>query len=227
MSLTGYSYPAKAPLADGSVYACGGRPLGPAEIAERKRIDEDEARQEQKDRQTPRTDLEEVLRQINERMDRQEPMLWSEHRRKTRLEEELRRRQAAKLSAPVPDGAMEWLLHEAGHYVCASANERRLPNYGLSMSEYGHDGDREWQAWAFEEIVLAPWGSSRLLAPPSQRNGAAYSSSGPMPARHLAHAESRIRETQIDVEAWRAVWGEWVLWGRQRPHGDRPWEREN
>jgi hypothetical protein len=114
---------------------------------------------------------------------------------------------------PVPEGAMEWLLHEVGHYVAASPKERLLPNYGLSESEHGHDGEREWQAWAFEEIVLAPFGPSRLFAPPSQRDGAAYARSGPMPAAYLRHVERQIAALGLDVERLRVEWGEWVRWG--------------
>jgi hypothetical protein len=39
------------------------------------------------------------------------------------------------------------------------------------------------------------------------------------------HTERQLTAVGIDVEAWRAVWGDWVSWGRERPQDDRPWER--
>ena len=125
----------------------------------------------------------------------------------------------------VPDGAMEWLLHEAGHWVASTQEERAQSNYGLSASEVGHDGDREWQAWAFEEIVLAPFGPSRDFAPPSQRDGAAYNKAGPMRTDCLWHVERQIQLLGLDVERWRIEWGAWVQWGRTL--GERaPWRSE-
>ena len=126
----------------------------------------------------------------------------------------------------VPDGAMEWLLHEVGHWVVASPEERQLRNYGVSESEYGHDGEREWQAWAFAEIVLAPFGPSRMLAPPSQRDGAAFSKVGPLPRGCLRHAEREILTLGISVEQWRHVWGQWVRWGTSMGAA-APWRSVN
>lgn len=125
----------------------------------------------------------------------------------------------------VPDGAMEWLLHEAGHWVASTPEERKQANYGLNASEVGHDGDREWQAWAFEEIVLAPFGPSRDFAPPSQRDGAAYTKAGPMRRDCLQYIDRQIATLGLDIERWRVEWGAWVRWGRTL--GDRaPWRSE-
>lgn len=124
----------------------------------------------------------------------------------------------------VPDGAMEWLLHEVGHWVAATPEERQLPNYGLTDKTFGHDGDREWQAWAFEEIVMAPFGHARQFAPPTQRDGTAFEKSGPMPQWALRHVESQIRDLGLDIEPFRMVWGDWVHWGRAK--ATLPWDSD-
>jgi hypothetical protein len=180
--MSGVVFRHKEPLADGSVYACGGGgwdiPGLPA---------------------TPPVPAPPRIREPSNVPGRRDPK--PKHIRPDTIE------------VMVPEGAMEWLLHEVGHYVAASPEERLLPNYGLSESEHGHDGEREWQAWAFEEIVLAPLGPSRLFAPPSQRDGAAYARSGPMPEACLRHVEQQIAALGLDVERWRVEWGEWVRWG--------------
>ncbi|HXB28067.1 MAG TPA: hypothetical protein VNV25_25280 [Gemmatimonadaceae bacterium] len=181
---TGLSFVPKLPLSDGTIYACGGSTV----------------------QWVPPGEQEPVLR----RRRRREPSHVPGHREPT--PKHIRPDSNAS-SVFVPEGAMEWLLHEVGHYVAASPEERLLRNYGVSESEYGHDGEREWQAWAFEEIVLAPFGPSRLFAPPSQRDGAAYARSGPMPAACLRHVERQIEALGLDVERWRVEWGEWVRWG--------------
>jgi hypothetical protein len=124
----------------------------------------------------------------------------------------------------VPDGAMEWLLHEVGHWVAASPNERKQINYGLSSSETGHDGDREWQAWAFEEIVMAPFGPARDFAAPTQRDGAGFSKIGPIPMFVMRHAEQRITDLGIDLEPWCQVYGDWIQWGKSLGLGRAPWD---
>lgn len=123
----------------------------------------------------------------------------------------------------VPEGAMEWLLHEAGHWVASTPEERRRPNYGLGIETHGHGADREWQAWAFEEIILAPFGPAREFAPPSQRDGVGFSKSGPIAEEHMRHAERSIRELGLDIEEWRAVYRPWIEWGKKR--GEKaPWK---
>jgi hypothetical protein len=104
------------------------------------------------------------------------------------------------------------LLHEVGHWVAATPEERLLPNYGLGPDETGWMGEREWQAWGFEEIIMAPFGPSRLFAPPSQRDGAAFKTAGPMPGWATHHAALRLSDVRIDIEEFRALYGEWVRW---------------
>jgi hypothetical protein len=113
----------------------------------------------------------------------------------------------------VPEGAMEWLLHEVGHFVAASAPERQARNYGLGESERGEDGEREWQAWAFEDIILAPHGPARNFAPVTQRDGAAFARSGLIPDVHYRHIEKQILDLGLDVDQWRCEYGQWVRWG--------------
>lgn len=188
--LTGWDYPSKRPLSDGTVYACGG---GDSVVY-------------------PPTKTPAFIRFPEEGEEGTDDV--DEHERHHRLK--------IKRKAVVPEGAMEWLLHEAGHWLVATPEERLRPNYGLTLREYGLDGEREWQAWAFEEIVLAPFGPSRHFAPPTQRDGAAFAKMGPIPAWALRHAEERIREQRVDVEQWRAVWGQWIGWGGARGRG-APW----
>lgn len=205
---TGMIYLPKLPGPNGEIWACGG--------------------QDRPVKQPSRKELERSIRERKKHVEEYPDDEWFKHELR-RLEEELARRfpqtPQTKLSVFVPDGAAEWLLHEVGHWLAATPEERGQRNYGLSAAEYGHDGDREWQAWAFEEIVLAPWGLSRLFAPPSQRDGAAFAKAGPMPARHLRHIDSRLRDEHIDLAAWRAVYGEWVRWGLAKTV--RPWDRVN
>lgn len=125
-----------------------------------------------------------------------------------------------KASVAVPEGEMEWLLHEVGHWVAATPAERALPNYGYGSSILlnGVGAAREWQAWGFEEIILAPFGTPRLLASPSQQDGVAFDKAGPMPYVHAHYAEQRIRELGVQVEQWRAVWGDWAAWRSATKH---------
>lgn len=121
-----------------------------------------------------------------------------------------------KAAMPVPEGAMEWLLHETGHWVVSTPEERLMSNYGYDELDLdGWGKAREIQAWAFEEIIMAPFGSSRMFAPASQRDGAAFSKIGLIPDFHLRHAERQIKACGLDIEEWRSVYGEWVKWGKQ------------
>lgn len=123
----------------------------------------------------------------------------------------------------VPEGGMEWLLHEVGHWVAATPEERRLPDYGYGQEEIGVGKAREWQAWAFEEIVLAPFGHSRDFIPPKQRGGVAFSKNQPIPGEALRHIERSIQSDFIDVAEWRVVYGDWIRHeqGRSSPSWDR------
>lgn len=134
----------------------------------------------------------------------------------------------------VPEGAMEWLLHEVGHWVAATEEERRLPNFGFGVIREGictctenftecRCGDeREWQAWAFEEIILSPFGNSRFFCPPPHRGGLAFDKNQPIPDTAFRHIETRLRADSIHVEQWRQIWGEWLRWG-QSLGTNAPW----
>lgn len=195
-SLTGYEYAAKRPLPDGTIYACGGGTYwdpawGPFPGSAPKTPT-----------QIRDEEIAKIEREIQERRDQLDRLKRS-------------------LSAPVvfvPEGAMEWLLHELGHWLATPAYERALPNYGITPDADEH----EMRALAFEEIVMAPFGPARSFVPPTQRTGVVFDRSGPVPADALAKAERAIRDQRLDVEAYRALWGEWVTWGRGL--GDRaPW----
>ena len=82
---------------------------------------------------------------------------------------------------------MEWLLHEVGHWVGASEEERRLQNYGDT---------RELEAMAFEEIVLFSHGQARDFVPPKQRDGIAFES-GPTPDSAFKRIDQRLSNVEI------------------------------
>ena len=56
----------------------------------------------------------------------------------------------------VPEGSLEWLLHEVGHWVAATPEQRQQVNYGLDTDEYGPH--------AVLELEQALYGSSQLRA---------------------------------------------------------------
>lgn len=124
----------------------------------------------------------------------------------------------------VPDGAMEWLLHEVGHWVAATHTERWLPNYGFTPERGVGTGARELQAWAFEDIVLAPWGRAYDFIAPPHRGGVVYERD--IRPDHFRHIDRRLNalDGQIDLHLWRSIYGEWVAWGRRQPSDHRPWE---
>jgi hypothetical protein len=127
----------------------------------------------------------------------------------------------------VPEGAFEWLLHEVGHWVASDDEDRARPNYGLDGEDDGIGPKREWQAWAFEEIVLAPFGNARLLAAPSCRDGVGFSKPGPIDDTHHRHIDRRVRDSKVDIEEWRALAGDWYRWGAGRRPGGAPWEAQS
>jgi len=186
---------------DGEIYACGGggvprpsRPLTPEEQAEVDRL-----RKEQSDAIC------------------KEPKDYSRYWQIERAIAEIQRGTLlAPLVVNVPDGAMEWLLHEMGHWVAATSTERERPNYGIGQTLWGRDAEQEWQAWAFEDIVLAPWGPARLFAPPEQQDGVGFSKAGPIEQAYLDHAERQAHAAGIEIERWRALYAEWVAWERAR-----------
>lgn len=218
--ITGYQYPHKAPLPDGTIMACGGgysnpnpyKPQTPEEEKKRKieelerSIKYDEGLRETYkndiiDRQKRINDLDQIIQEKKEKL------------------EKLKRTGMDVSSVFVPEGAMEWLLHEAGHWLAATPEERRLPNYGygslLCLDDSvltGTGAEREWEAWAFEEIILAPFGASRSFVAPEHGGGVAFSKSGPIPDLAMRRIEKQIHAERIDIEQWRSVYGEWAKW---------------
>ena len=116
------------------------------------------------------------------------------------------------LSVYVPSGAMEWLLHEVGHWVVASNVDRLRPNYGDS---------RDIEAWAFEEAVLSHLGPARDFAPPTQRDGPAFIA-GPIPDWAFRRVDKRLTDGDIEIEPFQELWSEWVTWGHTQG-SDAPW----
>jgi hypothetical protein len=219
-SLTGYVYLDKKPLADGTIWACGGDDWWPPWVP----------------LPFPRT-LEEEIEHVESLIRRagRYPDLTN------RLEnlEHLKRERDGQKAAPiifVPDGALDWLLHEVGHYVAATPEERTRHAYGISVEQtilaedhrhQNHAADREWQAWAWQEIVLAPFGYARELTPPSYRGGVGYQKVGPIDSRHIDYIGKQVRAYGIDVEPWRLLAAEWIQWGKSRGAGHAPWESES
>lgn len=242
-SLTGYAYLPKLENPDGTLWACGGGGGGgiapnynPSHVpryvpSPPEPEDEEEEEEEVEDpSQIERERIDREIEDIEDSIKNAEESILEisdelVQKKKELVDLQKQRKQLIKdrkvlLASPVvwvPEGAMEWLLHEVGHYVASTPAERRLPNYGVTSAEFGHDGDREWQAWAFQEIVLAPWGPARHFAPPTQRDGAAFAKAGPMPQRALHHVDRRIAELGLDIERWRIVWGAWADWLRVTP----------
>ena len=225
-STTGITYVPKRPNPDGTLSACGGPtvPLTPQQeigILERsikyhREINKPDWEQTRQDHPL----REEMLRRVNERIQQDEERL-------KKLKEQLGLSTIGPygppaLTIPVPEGAMEWLLHEVGHWIVASPEERQLPNYGYDsplLAIPHHGKRREWEAWAFESIILAPFGEARSLCPPPHRGGVAFSKTGPIPDAHLRHAERQIETARLDIHRYRALYSEWLKWN---PRG---WDR--
>lgn len=72
--------------------------------------------------------------------------------------------------------------------------------------------------------MLAPWGPARSFVP-TQADGVAFARSGPMQDRYLRHAARRAAEPRVDVEEFRALYGEWIRW--ERGHMIPSWKRTN
>lgn len=265
-SVTNLEYVHKAPLPDGTIYACGGGgwytpppPPTPQQIIIKKINDIDWAIKERRDRlkiyedpdpwdreyEDYKRNIEKLKKQREDARVRKIPtpgldktiahyeiglpekQQEKQERINTKIDglkkeiEELKKERAGySLSpVPVPDGAMEWLLHEVGHWVASTPSERRLPNYGYGIvKKKGWGKDREWQAWAFEEIIMAPFGPARGFAPVEHRGGTAFDGDGwqGIPERHLKHAYAQILASGISIEQWRALYGEWAQWGNKR-----------
>jgi len=260
---TGWVYPHKAPLADGTVYACGGgnyytpeeeenRWINEKKEEEIRRWDEENPPPEEEDgmpewwnKRRKNADVweknirEQRRKERKEEADRQKRM-WKDfeewdrrnlppdflqypndellRRRKLYRDswDEMDRRRNMLLHAVVPEGAMEWLLHEVGHWLAASRGSRNRPNYGMTQTGI-EDGRSEWRAWAFEEMVLSPFGYSRLFAPPSQRDGVVFEKNVPIPDHHMRFMERRVGRDRVDIKEWQALYGEWAAWQRKNP----------
>jgi hypothetical protein len=207
--LTGCTYAHKEPRANGTIYACGSYEIPPSTLEEQLEDAKWHREGNIKDGGTGEYWQGEVdrLKVEIEKRDKKKPP-------------------SAASSMFVPEGEMEWLLHEVGHWVAATPAERLLPNYGLhddiAFTQGGFEkivvpstgllAEREWQAWGFEEIILQPWGPSRLLASPTQQDGVAFSKPGPMPHFAMRHAERQMDALNVDIEEWRSVYGDWMQW---------------
>lgn len=209
--LTGVRYLPKLPLPDGTIYACGGgyyTPTLPPKPPKPK---------------TPKQVKQERISEIDKEIAWRRRLIKERTEDIDRLEKEIAdlEKDKVKLSAApfvfVPDGAMEWLLHEVGHWVAASSDERQLTNYGN-----GH----ELEAWAFEEIILGSCGPARGFAPVTQRDGTAFDWAGPLPGWAFRHIDAQIRSEHVAVEQFRMLWAEWVRWGAALGPSS-PWSGES
>ena len=206
---TGIRYVEKHPLPDGTIYACGSISIVPP--------------------LTERQDLENRIERLTRNLEwlKRNPSSNNQNdidertRRKEELEDKLRDLPPVPdtpkaLSVVIPSGAMEWLLHEVGHWVVASNVDRLRPNYGDS---------RDIEAWAFEEAVLSHLGPARDFAPPTQRDGPAFIA-GPIPDWAFRRVDKRLTDGDIEIEPFQLLWAEWVAWGHAQD-SDAPWRKAN
>ena len=201
---TGVTYVEKQPLPDGTIHACGGRSYPNYYQPPRDR-------NQYQDRSLPPS-IKEQLKRQRENLNRKRGEITSILDEIDNLISQL----SGGDTAPVvfiPSGAMEWLLHEVGHWVAASDKERRMINYG--------DG-HEMEAFAFEDAVLGQ--ASRPLVVPTQRDNCACELTGPLPQWAFSHIDKRIADDRIDIHQFRAIWLEWVAWG-YRQGDDAPWRQ--
>lgn len=252
--LTGYEYLDKQPSSDGIIYACyggGGYSIyspavreeleRPKSESEKKQERIDEIDEEIESHEIIITDLEIEIEEHKESTKKNRRTI-----KDTKLEiEKLKKERDTLVSAPIiriPEGDIEWLLHEIGHYIAATNEERNLPNYGFNgngidliedQTEAAHhaylntrEAFVEWSAWAFEEIVLAPFGNARQLCQPSCRDGIAFARHVDIPDEAFKHIELKIKTESIDVEMWRSIAADWFSWGRRKGI-DAPWSRIN
>ena len=197
----------KRPLPDGTIFACGiyypdPVPYEPS-IEERIKRNKknsmihiniqaiysprsiDQIKGELEDlREQFRPKLEERIKKQQNIVDDMEENSYDHSPDSIRSEKERLERLRNKLPSPiqslgvyVPSGAMEWLLHEVGHWVAASDADRLLPNYGIPASDVDRQrpslgDDPEVEAWAFEEAVLSHLGPARYF-------GASYTTRRP------------------------------------------------
>ena len=208
---TGIRYVEKLPLPDGTVYACGGGSTYQRPQKEKR----DELAREI-------IGQEDALEIVLENPYEYSPKNIDDRRESIKgLKEELERLKkgilpdapdAQALSVFIPSGAMEWLLHEVGHWVVASDADRKRPNYGNS---------RDIEAWAFEEAVLAHLGPARDFAPPTQRDGPAFTA-GPLPDWAFRRVDKRLADGGMAIEPFQILWADWVAWGYAQGN-DAPW----
>jgi hypothetical protein len=61
------------------------------------------------------------------------------------------------------------------------------------------------------EIVLAPFGPARLIAPPEHRAGVGYSRTA-IPPEAFKRVEAQMHVLRIDLAPWRRVCDQWLRW---------------
>lgn len=238
--LTGYRFVPKLARPDGTMYACGGggqstgygRPFSrkpgsppvwynydkyqyeyyPETDAEKEERLKDIARRQEWAEQQTRNDVE---KERQEKLEKER----EEWEKEERHQEWLKRRKQNTVA--VPEGNVEWVLHEVGHWLAASPAERLLPNYGLTQLEWGRNAEMELAAWAFEDAVLSPLGPTRSFVPPTCRDGLGFRPGPLATSRRVELEVARL----MDLEAWRALAAEWVEWGKAQG-ACAPWARE-
>ncbi len=221
---TGCIYAPKLPLPDGTIYCCGGGgyirpytppddtpvPLPPSQgITDDIDREIDEIRGKISDLEESKTTTELELERIRAALERL-------RRHKKVLEND----KLLSTTMYIPEGDMEWLLHEVGHWLAASPHEKALPNYGLADHDHTQHGAlREQTAFAFQGMVMAPYGHSREFTSPSRREGPAFEGpafkAGILPAEAIRRAEVTPMDT---VEEFRRIYSDWFRWGRVKGH---------
>jgi hypothetical protein len=210
-STTGLSFPHKRELPDGTLYACGsgygGGGYAPAPTPESDSLEELKRKRDK------------LQKEVQER-----EQLKRERLQREQLEGEISElEKKLQLKVFVPEGSVEWVLHEVGHWLASTAAERMMPDHGLQAQACD---DREWQALAFESMVFRPWGDPRYLCSPTVRDDSVvFRTPGPIAAHHERHIDTQLSRSGLSIQPWRQLASEWVSWGKSMGHR-APWEAQ-
>jgi len=196
---TGLRFVPKVPLPDGTIYCCGGGPS--------KKIDRDLVELE--------TDIERLkaAHRVGRLTETGEESLVI-------LQKELKRIKERKnsLAVAVPEGAVEWLLHEVGHWLASTTKQRALPNYGLARESDADVMEHELRALAFQEIIFSPVAQARHLTPTSQKDGWGFDGPERLNSSHFRFAERAMIEANFDRQEWQSVFLPFANWEMSRFH---------
>lgn len=125
----------------------------------------------------------------------------------------------------IPEGAVEWLLHEVAHYFVAESDEELHPNHGLQTVKPAVAELREWSAFAIQQAVFEPWGPVHLMVPPPHRGGLCYSTSR-FPSAAIKIADRQFGKGNPSLEYLRVIFGPWAKWEISNRPGSDPFAEQ-